>query len=143
MRRWSLAGQMLILQLLVVAVTVTGGAVLALVQAHELLTDEAGSTATAVAVSVAVSPDVLAALDDAEPTLRLQPYAERVRKATGVDFITIMKPDGTRYTHPTVTEIGRPFLGHTGRALAGETFTETYTGTLGTSKRAVTPVMSG
>jgi sensor histidine kinase regulating citrate/malate metabolism len=143
MHRWSLAAQMLVLQLLVVAVTVAGGAALALVQARELLTDEAASTATAVAVSVAASPDVLAALDDAEPSLRLQPYAERVRAATGVDFITIMKPDGTRYTHPNPAEIGRPFLGHTGQALAGETFTETYTGTLGPSKRAVTPVMSG
>ncbi|MBF8191503.1 sensor histidine kinase [Nonomuraea sp. K274] len=142
MGRWTLAGQMLFLQLLVVAVTVTGGAVLALVQAHELLTDEAGGTASAVAMSVAASPDVLAALDEPDPTARLQPYAERVRRATGVDFITIMRPDGTRYTHPHPTEIGRRFLGHTGRALTGETFTETYTGTLGPSKRAVTPVMS-
>ncbi|NUP61127.1 MAG: PAS domain-containing protein [Nonomuraea sp.] len=143
MRRWSLAGQMLVLQLLVVAVTVTGCVALALVQAHELLTEEAGGTARAVAVSVAASPEVVAALSGPEPTLRLQPYAERVRLATGVDFITIMKPDGTRYTHPNPAEIGRRFLGHTGRALAGETFTETYTGTLGPSKRAVTPVWAG
>ncbi|MEV4088409.1 histidine kinase, partial [Nonomuraea fuscirosea] len=61
MRGWSLAGQMLVLQLLVVAVTVAGGAVLALVQAREVLTEDAGRTASAVALSVAVSPDVLAA----------------------------------------------------------------------------------
>ncbi|MEV5891482.1 sensor histidine kinase [Nonomuraea fuscirosea] len=143
MRRWSLAGQMLVLQLLVVAVTVAGGAVLALVQAREVLTEDAGRTASAVALSVAVSPDVLAALDEPDPSVRLQPYAERVRLATGVDFITIMRPDGTRYTHPNPAEIGKRFLGHTGRALAGETFTETYTGTLGASRRAVTPVVSG
>ncbi|GAA3688384.1 sensor histidine kinase [Nonomuraea antimicrobica] len=142
MRRWSLAGQMLVLHLLVVAVTVTGGAVLALVQAHELLTEEAGGTARAVAVSVAASPDVLAALGQRDPSTRLQPYAERVRAATGVDFVTIMKPDGTRYTHPNPSQIGGHFLGHTDRALAGETFTETYTGTLGPSKRAVTPVVA-
>ncbi|MEV3980987.1 ATP-binding protein [Nonomuraea sp. NPDC049758] len=143
MRRWSLAGQMLVLQLVVVAVAVTGCAVLALVQAHRLLTEEAGATARAVAVSVAAAPGVAAALDDPEPTLALQPYAERVRKETGVDFVTIMKPDGTRYTHPNPAEIGRRFLGHTGRALDGRTFVETYTGTLGPSKRAVTPVWSG
>ncbi|MER6581722.1 histidine kinase, partial [Nonomuraea sp. NPDC001023] len=143
MRRWSLAGQMLVLQLLVVAVAVTGCAVLALVQAHRLLTEEAGATARAVAVSVAAAPGVAAALDGPEPTLALQPYAERVRKETGVDFVTIMKPDGTRYTHPNPAEIGRRFLGHTGRALAGQTFVETYTGTLGPSERAVTPVWSG
>lgn len=143
MRRWSLAGQMLLLQLLVVAVTVTGGAVLAVVQAHDLLTDEAGSTARAVAATVASSPDVLAALDAPQPSQTLQPYAERVRAATGVDFITIMKPDGTRYTHPNPAQIGKRFLGHTERALAGETFTETYTGTLGPSERAVAPIKNG
>ncbi|MEV4469596.1 sensor histidine kinase [Nonomuraea sp. NPDC049504] len=143
MRRWSLAGQMLVLQLLVVTVTAAGGATLALVQAHRLLTDEAGSTAKAVAMSVAASPDVLAALDERDPTARLQPYAERVRTATGVDFITIMRPDGTRYTHPNPAEIGGRFLGHIEPALRGETFTETYTGTLGPSKRAVTPVTAG
>ncbi|GAA2844050.1 sensor histidine kinase [Nonomuraea rubra] len=142
MRRWSLAGQMLVLQLLVVAVTATGGAVLALLQAHELLQEEAGATARAVAVSVATSPDVLEALGERDPTVRLQPYAQRARAATGVDFITIMKPDGTRYTHPNEAEIGKRFLGHIEPALRGETFTETYTGTLGASKRAVTPVMA-
>ncbi|NBE94725.1 sensor histidine kinase [Nonomuraea sp. KC401] len=95
------------------------------------------------ALSVAASPDVLDALGDPDPSGRLQPYAERVRGATGVDFITIMRPDGTRYTHPDPARIGGRFLGHTGRALAGETVTETYTGTLGPSKRAVTPVMAG
>ncbi|QYC42603.1 Sensor histidine kinase DcuS [Nonomuraea coxensis DSM 45129] len=143
MRRWSLAGQMLVLQLLVVAVTAAGGAVLALVQAHRLLTDDAGHRATAVAVSVAASPEVADALDDADPSARLQPFAERVRLSTGVDFITIMRPDGTRLSHPHRYEIGRRFLGNTGPALRGETFTETYTGTLGPSERAVTPVLSG
>ncbi|MGN9839869.1 sensor histidine kinase [Nonomuraea sp. H19] len=143
MRRWSLAGQMLVLQLLVVLVTATGGAALALVQAHELLNQEAANTARGVAVSVAASPYVLEALDRPDPTARLQPYAERVRAASGVDFVTIMKPDGTRYTHPNPAEIGKRFRGNTGPALAGRTFTETYTGTLGPSQRAVTPVMSG
>ncbi|MFD9949502.1 ATP-binding protein [Nonomuraea sp. NPDC059023] len=141
MRRWSLAGQMLLLQLVVVAVTVAGGAGLAVVQAHHLLTEEAANTASAVAQTVAASPDVLAALGAADPSATLQPYAERVRLRAGVDFVTIMKPDSTRYTHPNPAEIGRRFLGHTAPALAGHTFTETYTGTLGPSKRAVTPVM--
>ncbi|MGP3960504.1 sensor histidine kinase [Nonomuraea sp. 3N208] len=142
MRRWSLAGQMLVLQLLVVVVTAAGGAVLALVQAHDLLTHEARSTAEAVAVAVATTPEVLEALDGPDPSARLQPLAEGIRKSTGVDFITIMTPDGTRYTHPNRAEIGKKFRGNIGPALAGRTFTETYTGTLGPSERAVTPVVS-
>jgi sensor histidine kinase regulating citrate/malate metabolism len=58
----------------------------------------------------------------------------------GVDFVTIMAPDRTRYTHRDPAQIGQRFLGNIDRALAGEPFTETYTGTLGPSVRAVVPI---
>jgi sensor histidine kinase regulating citrate/malate metabolism len=51
-----------------------------------------------------------------------------------------MDPDGIRFTHPDPARIGEPFIGNTGDALAGRAFTETYTGTLGPSMRAVVPV---
>lgn len=79
----------------------------------------------------------------AEATATMQPYVERVRAATRLDFVTVMHPDGTRYTHPDPDEIGRAFIGTTAPALAGETFTEVYEGTLGPSVRAVTPVVDG
>ncbi|MFI6455712.1 ATP-binding protein [Streptosporangium amethystogenes] len=136
-RGWSLARQMLALQIVVVGVTVTGGALLAFLQMRDLLVEEAVGTARAVTVSVADSPSVLASLGD---STALQPYAERVRRETGVDFITIMSLDGVRYTHPNPAQIGHRFLGNTAPALAGQIFTETYTGTLGPSVRAVAPV---
>ncbi|MFC6900133.1 hypothetical protein ACFQGX_33235 [Nonomuraea dietziae] len=140
MRDWSLAKQMLVLQLAVVVVTLAGAVTLTLVQTRDLLVEEAEGRALAVAESVAVSPDVLSALAAPDPSARLQPYAERVRAATGVDFVTIMDTAGRRYTHPNPSQIGGLFLGHIDRALLGETFTETYTGTLGPSTRAVVPV---
>ncbi len=73
----------------------------------------------------------------------LQPYAEQVRRDTGIAFITIMDTDRKRWTHPDTAQIGETFLGHTEEALAGATFTETYTGTLGPSIRVVTPVRDG
>ncbi|GIH93304.1 ATP-binding protein [Planobispora siamensis] len=136
-RGWSLARQMLVLQMVVVGVTVAGGTLLTFLQARELLVEEATRVARAVTVSVADSPSVPASLGD---PAALQPFAERVRRETGVDFVTIMSPDGLRYTHPNPAEIGRRFLGTTGPALRGEVFTETYTGTLGPSVRAVAPV---
>jgi two-component system CitB family sensor kinase len=52
-----------------------------------------------------------------------------------------MSPEGIRYTHPDPTQIGRHFIGHIEPALRGDDqFTETYTGTLGASVRAVVPV---
>ncbi|MCC5580213.1 sensor histidine kinase [Microtetraspora sp. AC03309] len=140
LRRWSLAGQILLLQTVVVGVTVAAGTALAFAHTRDLLTDDATRVARSVAISVADSPSVLAALDDPAPTGALQPYAERVRREVGVDFITIMDTSGRRYTHPKPSQIGGMFLGTIGPALAGRTFTETYTGTLGPSVRAVTPV---
>jgi two-component system CitB family sensor kinase len=51
-----------------------------------------------------------------------------------------MTPDRIRLTHPDPAEIGRPFLGTVTPALRGQSFTETYTGTLGPSVRAVVPI---
>ena len=62
-----------------------------------------------------------------------------MRRDTGVDFVTIMSPTGIRWTHPDPAQIGEPSSATPRRALAGETFTETYTGTLGASVRAVDP----
>jgi len=51
-----------------------------------------------------------------------------------------MSLEGRRFTHPNPAQIGGQFLGHIDGALAGEILTETYTGTLGPSVRAVVPV---
>lgn len=72
----------------------------------------------------------------------LQPYAEQVMAATGLDYVTVMDTDGTRYTHRNRDQIGHSFMGNTAPALRGETFTEIYAGTLGPSVRAVTPVVA-
>lgn len=52
-----------------------------------------------------------------------------------------MTPDGIRWTHPDPDRIGEHFLGHIEKAQQGGSITETYTGTLGPSVRAVTPIM--
>jgi len=139
-RRWSLARQLLALQAGIVAVLVVIGATLGYLDARRSADARARATVSVVATTLADAPDLRAALATPDPSARLQPFAERVRADTGVDFITIMSPQGIRYTHPNPAEIGRKFIGNTGRALAGHAFTETYTGTLGPSVRTVTPV---
>lgn len=137
----SLAGQLFAMQVVLVTVVVSGCVAFAYatdrIQAEESASHRARSTAQA----VADSPSVRAAIRGSErPSRQLQPYAERVRTDTGVTFVTIMDTRGTRWTHPETTEIGDRFVGHIQPALAGRTFTETYTGTLGPSVRVVTPV---
>ncbi|MGW7029647.1 sensor histidine kinase [Streptomyces xanthophaeus] len=143
----SLAGQLFAMQVLLVAVVVAGCAVFAYATARGQAEDSARRQAGAVARAVADSPSVQQAVREAvrgtDPSTALQPYAERVRVDSGVDFVTIMDPDGRRWTHPDPRRIGERFLGNTAPALRGETFSETYTGTLGPSIRVVTPLTDG
>ncbi|MFF2212157.1 sensor histidine kinase [Streptomyces antibioticus] len=139
----SLAGQLFAMQAVLIAIVVAGYALFAWASNHGQAEDAAARQATAVARSVADSPSVRAAIHTADPSAELQPYALQVVRDTDVDFVTIMNTDGIRWTHPDEKEIGRPFRGNTAAALAGRTFTETYTGTLGASVRAVTPIEDG
>ncbi|MCF1649223.1 sensor histidine kinase [Streptomyces indiaensis] len=139
----SLAGQLFAMQAVLIAVVVAGYALFSYVSDRSQAEEAATRQARAVARSVADSPSVLAATRAPDPTAELQPYALKVMRDTEVDFITIMDPRGIRWTHPDPKQIGQTFRGHTERALKGETFTETYTGTLGPSVRAVTPIRDG
>ncbi|WP_445269937.1 sensor histidine kinase [Streptomyces sp. DSM 41634] len=140
----SLAGQLFAMQVLLVALVVAGCAVYAYVTARGQAEDAARRQAGAVAHAVADSPSVREAVRGAargsDPSVELQPYAQKVRADSGVDFVTIMDLDGRRWTHPDPRRIGEPFMGNTAPALRGETFSETYTGTLGPSIRVVTPL---
>jgi two-component system CitB family sensor kinase len=139
---WSLARQLFALQAAIVGIVLTGLAVATWWQLQEAERAATAEEMLGIAHTLAASPEVLAALDDPDPTVALQPLAERVRLDTGTDFVVVMSPQGLRYSHPTPAEIGRTFVGTIGRAAAGETeFTETYTGTLGPSVRSVVPVL--
>ncbi|MPY59245.1 sensor histidine kinase [Streptomyces spongiae] len=140
LRPRSLAGQLFAVQAVLLAVVVAGYALFTYVSDRTQAEEAAGRQAKAVARAVADSPSVREAIHTAKPTKALQPYALKVQRDTEVDFITIMNPDGIRWTHPDEKQIGKHFRGHIDRALNGETFTETYTGTLGASMRAVTPI---
>ncbi len=141
LREQSVARQIMVLQFLVVLVLVLVALVLAALDARSDTRTQARSTAVAVAESVADSPVVQQALATPSPSTALQPYAEQVRADTGVDFVVVMALDRTRFTHPDTRQIGKPFIGDLGSAPEGRVFTQEYTGTLGRSIRAVTPVL--
>ncbi|MFI9205531.1 ATP-binding protein [Streptomyces sp. NPDC053048] len=139
----SLASQLFAMQIVLVAAVVAACAVFAYISDRDQAEEAARRQVTAAAAAVAASPAVRAAVRSADPSAALQPYAEQVRHDTGVDFVTIMSPGGLRWTHPDPVRIGERFLGHTAPALGGRAFSETYTGTLGPSVRAVVPVLAG
>jgi two-component system, CitB family, sensor kinase len=139
-RELSVARQILLLQVAVVLVLVLGALGLAAYDARRDARTTATDQAIVVARSVADSPTVVSALSDAHPTTTLQPFAEQVRADTDVDFITIMRLDRTRLTHPNPDLIGKPFVGDLGDAPEGRVFTQEFAGSLGPSIRAVVPV---
>ena len=142
-KRWSLARQLFALQSLLLLLVLAAIAVAAVLVADRRGEDAARDRVLDIAETVAANPLVISQARVADPTPVLQPYAERVRTRTGVDFVVVMAPDRTRWTHPNADQIGKKFLGNIARALAGQAFTETYTGTLGASVRSVAPVRAG
>lgn len=102
---------------------------------------EAEKVTRAVAASLAALPEVAAALQSTAASDELQPVAEDVMARTGVDFVTIMTPDGIRVTHRDRSEIGKHYLG-TIPAVPAQV-TEEFTGTLGPSVRTISPVLDG
>ncbi|WP_225099582.1 sensor histidine kinase [Streptomyces sp. CoH27] len=139
----SLAGQLFAMQAVLIALVVAGYALFTYVSDQRQAEDAAVRQVTAVARSIADAPSVRAAIRTTDPSAALEPYALQVTRDAGVDFVTIMNTDGIRWTHPDPHQIGKRFLGRIDPAVHGHTFTETYTGTLGPSVRAVTPVEDG
>lgn len=140
--RGSIAARLFAVQLLCILLIGAAAVAALAIDARGRAGDEAAQRSLVVARTVADNPFVLEATREADPSSVLQPYAEEIMADTGVDFLTIMDPDRTRYTHRDRDQIGKPFIGTIEPALEGRTFTETYTGTLGPSVRAVAPIES-
>ena len=126
----------------VVAIAALLGVILAL-EAQAAEREEAESLTLALARAIALAPDVVEGMSetDAAATAALQPIDVDVMDSTPLDFVTIMRTDGTRITHPDPDQIGGTYLGTIADAAAGGTVTEEFTGTLGPSVRSVVPIL--
>ena len=138
--RWSIARRLFVAHLLFMLTLTAIVGTATFVDARDQAYDEAGRRMAAVATAVADNPLVLEAADAADPTALLQPYALKVTEDADADFITIMAPDRTRWTHPRDEELGKPYIGSIDAALNGQVFTEMTAGTLGPSVRTIAPV---
>ncbi|HEX2103859.1 MAG TPA: sensor histidine kinase [Solirubrobacteraceae bacterium] len=139
----SLARQLLLLQLAVVLVAVAVAGAVAVRAADSRAKEDQRARVLSIAETLAVSGEVRAAFAQRDPSAVLQPLAERVRRDSDLGFVVFMSPDGVRFSHPNPARIGGRFVGTISPARAGRAFTETRTGTLGPSIRAVAPVRDG
>ncbi|POH72898.1 sensor histidine kinase [Arthrobacter glacialis] len=139
-RGWSIARRLFVANLLFVVLLTAGLAIVMVSDAGSRTYEQTRQRMLSVATAMADSPVVVAAASEPNPQATLQPYAKAVMRDAHVDFITIMDPQGIRWTHPNPEEIGKPYVGSIAQAQAGNTYFETTAGTLGPSVRVIVPI---
>jgi GAF domain-containing protein/PAS domain-containing protein len=141
----SAAGQVFVLQVVIVVLLVVAGVAALAVQVVRDNTREAERLSVTAAETFANAPGTAPALKSAHPTALLQPSAEAVRKRAGVDFVVVMDTNGVRLTYPDPQYIGKKFVGTIEPSLQGRTIVERaggppLPGGSGTAVQAVVPV---
>ncbi|MFF1648701.1 ATP-binding protein [Streptomyces sp. NPDC058240] len=134
--------QVLLMQLAIatgVTVLATG---LFLAPLSAQLDDQAMRRALAIAQSTAAQPRLTEELlaTDPSPTGPVQSAAERVRRATGAEYVVVMDRRGVRWSHTDADEIGKVVSTDPSDALAGRNVMEIDSGTLGRSARGKVPL---
>ncbi|WP_050779737.1 sensor histidine kinase [Streptomyces sp. C] len=136
--------QILLTQLAIaagVAVLATG---LFLAPLSGQLDDQAMRRALAIAQSTAADPSLATDLLRSRPTADspVQSAAERIRRATGAEYVVVLDLHGIRRSHPSPDRIGRPVSTDPSDALAGHEVMEIDEGTLGRSARGKVPLVA-
>ncbi|MBB1261180.1 SpoIIE family protein phosphatase [Streptomyces sp. OF8] len=132
----SAAGQVFVLQVVVVVLLVTAAVAAVVLEARFESRQEAGRQSVTAAQVLANSPGIVEALESPDPSAVLQPRAEAARVNTGIDFIVVMDTTGTRITHPDPDRIGKKFIGTIDEALEGRTTVESARGPVGPGQQA-------
>ncbi|MFI6375645.1 SpoIIE family protein phosphatase [Streptomyces sp. NPDC050546] len=136
----SVAGQVFLLQLVIMVLFAAAASGALVVQARKSSTQEARQLSMGVAESFAQAPGTLAAMKSGDPTVLLQPRAEEARKNTGVDYVVAFDPQGFRWTHPDPKLIGKHIFALREGAAADRPFTKTFEGSLGLAVDTTVPV---
>lgn len=105
----SVAGRALVVELVIVLLLVAAGVTALVLQARSSTVNDARRVTRGVAESFARAPGLIAALDGPNPSATLQPRAEAVRRATGVDSVVVLTADSVQLTSPYPEYLGRPY----------------------------------
>ncbi|MEH7305525.1 sensor histidine kinase [Neobacillus drentensis] len=103
-----------------------------------------GRMALEISKTVSYIPTIIAAFQTSDPPKTIQPIAEKIRKETGAEFVVIGNKDGTRYSHPLKSMIGKKMTGGDNeRAIKkGEYYVSKAKGSLGPSIRGKSPILN-
>ncbi|MFF3394498.1 ATP-binding protein [Streptomyces sp. NPDC002669] len=137
--------QVLLMQLAIVTGVTALATGLFLAPLSAQLDDQAMRRALAIAQSTAAQPRVTESLLATAPSPAgpVQSAAERVRRATGAEYVVVMDRRGVRWSHPDTGKIGKVVSTDPSDALAGRDVMEIDSGTLGRSARGKVPLRDG
>src|SRR5690606_36977890 len=134
----SVAGQVFLLQVLVVTLVIAAALAALLLQARRDSTQDARLRSMDIAKTLACSPATAEALTAPDPTAQLRPRAGRIRKGGGVDRVAVLSPGGVRYTHRDPAGLGE--CAPNARNLPGDPRTENFHTARGDAGAADVPV---
>ncbi|ARE78859.1 histidine kinase [Streptomyces sp. Sge12] len=136
--------QILLTQLAIAAGVVVLATGLFLAPLSSQLDDQAMRRALAIAQSAAADPSLAGGLlaSGPSPDSPVQASAERIRRATGAEYVVVLDLDGIRRSHPSADRIGLPVSTDPSDALAGREVMEIDDGTLGRSARGKVPLLA-
>ncbi|MEV6105139.1 sensor histidine kinase [Streptomyces sp. NPDC051940] len=136
------SSQILALQLALTAGVTLLAAALFLAPLSDELDDQAMRRALTIAQSTAAEPGIAQHLLTSRPTPDgpVQRDAERIRTATGADFVVVMDERGIRYSHANPARIGRRVSTDPSEALSGREVMGIDQGTLGRTARGKVPL---
>ncbi|WP_052441154.1 SpoIIE family protein phosphatase [Streptacidiphilus anmyonensis] len=105
----TLAGRMFLTELLIVLLLVAAGVTAMVLQARSSTANDARRVTRGVAESFASAPGLPQELQSAHASTVLQPRAEAVRQATGVDSVVVFNTSFVQLTSPYPDYVGRPY----------------------------------
>ncbi|WP_201299982.1 SpoIIE family protein phosphatase, partial [Streptomyces mexicanus] len=135
----TVAAQVFLLQVIVVLVLVAAAATALVLQSRYDAQNDARQRVLAAAEAFAHAPGTAAALRSPDPTPLLQPSAVQAQTGSGVDFVSVMNTKGVRLADNDPQLVGT-HAQDVSRAVAGETFIDTFHGKPSDAVRAVVPV---
>ncbi|MET9505013.1 sensor histidine kinase [Streptomyces sp. NPDC006622] len=134
--------QVLLMQLAIAAGVVVLATGLFLAPLSDQLDDQAMRRALAIAQTTAAVPQIAEDLRHTQPSVDgpVQREAERIRRASGAEYVVIMDLRGVRWSHTEPQEVGGHVSTDPSEALAGREVMEIDNGTLGRSARGKVPL---
>ncbi|MCM3672413.1 MULTISPECIES: sensor histidine kinase [Peribacillus] len=106
------------------------------------LKQETGEKALSVAQTISLLPEIKQAFRTDNPSVIIQPIAERIRRQIDAEFIVIGDENETRLSHPDPNLIGKKMVGgDNAEVWDGKSIITESTGTLGPSIRGKSPII--